>query len=164
MRDSKTFLSAVALVAALVVSAAAGGGPDRPHRRHSQGRTDDQPLKGATVTAENPQRVALVVHGDDRRQGPLLDHRPQDRHVEDHRVGAGLRALVRPGSGAQPRRADAAGGLRARPRRGRPGRRACRREHQGAAGRAAEGDDLANAGQHDAAIAAYKRSSPRRRR
>ena len=93
MRDSKTFLSAVALVAALVVSAVPAAAQTGRIGGTGQGRPESQPLKGATVTAENPQRVALVVHGDDRRQGPLLDHRPQDRHVEGH---GGRRRASRP--------------------------------------------------------------------
>ena len=54
MRDSKTFLSAVALVAALVVSAipaAAQTGRIGGQVKDAQG---GQPLKGATITAENP--------------------------------------------------------------------------------------------------------------
>ena len=98
-----------------------------------------QPIKGATVTAENPARVALVVHRDDRRQGPLLDHRPAVRHVEDHRVGAGLRSLVgqraRSAPSARPSRRSTSCSRPAR----RPHRRAGRRQHQGAPGRAAEG-------------------------
>ena len=79
MRDSKTFLSAVALVAALVVSAASGGGPDRPHWRHRSRTPRGPAAQGRHDNRGEPGRVALVVHGDDRRQGPLLDHRPQDR-------------------------------------------------------------------------------------
>ena len=53
MRDSKTFLSAAALVAALVVSAV----PAAAQTGRIGGTVKDQnnqPLKGATVTAENP--------------------------------------------------------------------------------------------------------------
>jgi protocatechuate 3,4-dioxygenase beta subunit len=55
MRDSKRFLSAAALVAALVVSAL----PATAQTGRVGGQVKDaqsgQPLKGATVTAENPQ-------------------------------------------------------------------------------------------------------------
>src|SRR6186997_3245518 len=53
MRDLKTFLSAVALGAALVVSAV----PASAQTGRIGGQIKDtqgQPLKGATVTAENP--------------------------------------------------------------------------------------------------------------
>jgi hypothetical protein len=36
-----------------------------------------QPIKGATVTAENPG-VAEQLTGDDRRQRAVLDHRTED--------------------------------------------------------------------------------------
>ena len=49
-----------------------------------------QPIKGATVVAENPAVLPLVVHGHHRRPGPLLDHRPPVGHVEDHGLGARL--------------------------------------------------------------------------
>ncbi|OFW47278.1 MAG: hypothetical protein A3J29_08780 [Acidobacteria bacterium RIFCSPLOWO2_12_FULL_67_14b] len=54
MRDSKTFLSAAALIVALVVSAL----PASAQTGRIGGTikdTNNQPLKGATVTAENPQ-------------------------------------------------------------------------------------------------------------
>ncbi len=54
MRDSKTFLSALALVGALVVSAL----PAAAQTGRIGGTVKDQggqPLKGATITAENPQ-------------------------------------------------------------------------------------------------------------
>ena len=164
MRDSKTFLSAAALVAALVVAAVPAAAQTGRIGGTDQGPAEPAP-EGRDGHRGKPGRVALVVHGDDRRQGPLFDHRPAHRHVEDHGVGAGLRALVRQRAGAHHRRADAAGRLRAGARRRRPGRRARRREHQGAAGRAAEGH-----GPRQRAASTTRRSppttrsSPRRRR
>ena len=55
MRDSKTFLSAVALVAALVVSALPAAAQTGRIGGQVKDAQSGQPLKGATITAENPQ-------------------------------------------------------------------------------------------------------------
>jgi tetratricopeptide (TPR) repeat protein len=55
MRDSKNILSAVALVAALVVSALPAAAQTGRIGGVIKDATNNQPLKGATVTAENPQ-------------------------------------------------------------------------------------------------------------
>ncbi len=75
MRDARKLLTAMALGVALVVSAlpaAAQTGRVGGTVKDQQG----QPIKGATVVAENPGLVALVIHRHDGRPGPLLDHRP----------------------------------------------------------------------------------------
>ena len=54
MRDSKTFLSAVALIAALVVSAVPAAAQTGRIGGTVKDAANGQPLKGATITAENP--------------------------------------------------------------------------------------------------------------
>src|SRR6188508_1205138 len=54
MRDSKTFLSAVALVAVLVVSALPAAAQTGRIGGQVKDAQSGQPLKGATITAENP--------------------------------------------------------------------------------------------------------------
>ena len=139
MRDSKTFLSAVALVAALVVSALPAAAQTGRIGGQVKDAQSGQPLKGATITAENPQASpsSFTATTDDKGRYSIIGLKTGTWKVTA--VAPGLPALVRPGAGPQPRRADASGRLRARRRRVRPHRRARRREHQGAAGRIAEG-------------------------
>ena len=82
-----TALGQSVIVAALSASAAAQTGRVRWHR---QGR-DGQPIKGATLSPENPDASPQQLHGDDRRQGPLRNHRPEARRVDVRGAGTGLR-------------------------------------------------------------------------
>ena len=76
------------VLAALFVAALASGAAAQTGRVGGTVKDEaGQPIKGATVTAENPERVAEQLHGDDRRQGTVLDHRP-----------------ARPAAGPSPRR------------------------------------------------------------
>ena len=72
-------LSSGVLAALLVVAlAGVGGRADRPRRRHRQGRSRPAD-QGRDRHGRKSGRVAEQLHGDDRRQGPLLDHRPAHR-------------------------------------------------------------------------------------
>ena len=89
MRDSMKILSATALVAALVLSAI----PAAAQTGRIGGTVKDetgQPAQGRHHHRGEPKGVAASLHRDDRRQGPLLDHRPQDRDVEGHRAAPGF--------------------------------------------------------------------------
>src|ERR687898_291026 len=73
MRDSKTFLSAAALVAALLVAAV----PAMAQTGRIGGTIKDQnnqPLKGATVTAENPSSSpsSFTATTDDRGRYSII--------------------------------------------------------------------------------------------
>ncbi len=65
---------------AAVVAACAGERrrADRPRRRRRQGRSRPADQRRDRHRRES-ERVAEQLHGDDRRQGTLLDHRPADR-------------------------------------------------------------------------------------
>ena len=69
------FVLAAALVAAHVRR---GRRPDRPRRRHGQGRKRSADQRRDRHRRKS-QRVAEQLHRDDRRQRPLLDHRPARR-------------------------------------------------------------------------------------
>ena len=91
MRDARTLLTAIALGAALLVSAL----PAAAQTGRIGGTIKDdkgQPIKGATVARRESAGVAVVFHRHDGRQRPLLDHRAALGQLEDHGVGAGLRA------------------------------------------------------------------------
>ena len=84
------------VLAALFVVALAGARrrADGPRRRHRQGR-GRQPIKGATVTAENPDASpsSFTATTDDKGRFSIIGL--QDRRVDVHGAGAGLRARVR---------------------------------------------------------------------
>ena len=87
--------------------AASGAGPAGPRRRPRQ-RRGRQPIKGATVTAENPNIGADDLHGHDRRQRPLLDHRAARGPVAVRRAGARPRSRRRRDGGPVRRIAESA--------------------------------------------------------
>ena len=73
MRDSRTFLSAAALVAALIVAAV----PAMAQTGRIGGTVKDQnnqPLKGATITAENPNASpsSFTATTDDRGRYSII--------------------------------------------------------------------------------------------
>ena len=154
MRDSKTFLSAAALVAALFVSAA----PAMAQTGRIGGTVKDQnnqPLKGATVTAENPNASpsSFTATTDDRGRYSIIGLRtgswkitasapgfaPSSGSVPVRTIGAPMPPVdfvLAPGASGP---AGALAGVNTK-------------ELQAELQKAM---DLANAGQHDAAIAAY---------
>ena len=154
MRDSKRFLSAAALVAALVVAAvpaAAQTGRIGGTIRDQQ----NQPLKGATVTAENPAASpsSFTATTDDRGRYSIIGLRagqwkitasapgfqPSSGNVGVKTIGAPMPPVdfVLAAGASGP--AGALAGVNTK-------------ELQAELQKAM---DLANAGQHDAAIAAY---------
>ena len=156
MRESKTFLSAVALVAALVVSAL----PAVAQTGRVGGQVKDaqsgQPLKGATVTAENPNASpsSFTATTDDKGRYSIIGlktgtwkvtasapgFQASSGQVPVRSLGAPMPpvdfALAAGSSGP----AGALAGVNTK-------------ELQGELQKAI---DLANSGQHDAAIAAYE--------
>jgi tetratricopeptide (TPR) repeat protein len=154
MRDSKTFLSAAALVAALVVAAA----PAAAQTGRIGGTIRDQqnqPLKGATVTAENPNASpsSFTATTDDKGRYSIIGLRtgpwkitasapgfaPSSGSVPVRTIGAPMPPVdfvLAPGASGP---AGALAGVNTK-------------ELQAELQKAM---DLANGGQHDAAIAAY---------
>jgi predicted TPR repeat methyltransferase len=154
MRELKTILSAVAIVAALVVSAipaAAQTGRIGGQVKDTQG----QPLKGATITAENPSASpsSFTATTDDKGRYSIIGLKTGPWKVTASAPGftpssgtVGVRSLgapvppvdfaLAPGSSGP---AGALAGVNTK-------------ELQGELQKAI---DMANAGQHDAAIAAY---------
>src|SRR5687767_3707535 len=154
MRDSKTFLSAAALVAALMVAAV----PAMAQTGRIGGTVKDQqnqPLKGATVTAENPNASpsSFTATTDDKGRYSIIGLRtgpwkitasapgfaPSSGSVPVRTIGAPMPPVdfvLAPGAAGP---AGALAGVNTK-------------ELQAELQKAM---DLANAGQHDAAIAAY---------
>jgi len=154
MRDSKKFLSAAALVAALVVAAV----PAMAQTGRIGGTIKDQnnqPLKGATVTAENPNASpsSFTATTDDRGRYSIIGLRtgtwkitasapgfsPSSGSVPVRTIGAPMPPVdfvLAPGATGP---AGALAGVNTK-------------ELQAELQKAM---DLANQGQHDAAIAAY---------
>jgi tetratricopeptide (TPR) repeat protein len=154
MRDSKTIFSAVALVVALVVSAvpaAAQTGRIGGQIKDGQG----QPLKGATITAENPAASpsSFTATTDDKGRYSIIGLKtgtwkvtasapgfsPSSGNVPVRSLGAPMPPVdfvLAPGATGP---AGALAGVNTK-------------ELQGELQKAI---DLANGGQHDAAIAAY---------
>jgi tetratricopeptide (TPR) repeat protein len=154
MRDSKKFFSAAALVAALVVAAV----PAMAQTGRIGGTIKDQnnqPLKGATVTAENPSASpsSFTATTDDRGRYSIIGLRtgswkitasapgfaPSSGNVPVRTIGAPMPPVdfvLAPGAAGP---AGALAGVNTK-------------ELQAELQKAM---DLANAGQHDAAIAAY---------
>ena len=139
MRDSKTFLSAVALVAALVVSALPAAAQTGRIGGQVKDAQSGQPLKGATITAENPEASpsSFTATTDDKGRYSIIGLKTGTWKVTAVAPG------FQPSSGQVPVRslgapmppvdfALAAGACRSR-------RRARRRQHQGTPGRVAEG-------------------------
>jgi TolA-binding protein len=155
MRDLKTILTAVALGAALVVSAA----PASAQTGRIGGQIKDtggQPIKGATVTAENPgaSPSSFTATTDDKGRYSIIGLKtgtwkvtasapgfgPSSGQVPVRSLGAPMPPVdfaLAPGSTGP---AGALAGVNTK-------------ELQGELQKAI---DLANAGQHDAAIAAYQ--------
>src|ERR671912_565421 len=155
MRDSKTFFSAAALIVALVVSAV----PASAQVGRIGGTVKDQqnqPLKGATVTAENPNASpsSFTATTDDRGRYSIIGLRtgswkitasapgfsPSFGNVPVRTIGAPMPPVdfvLAPGAAGP---AGALAGVNTK-------------ELQAELQKAM---DLANAGQHDAAIAAYQ--------
>jgi TolA-binding protein len=155
MRDSKKFLSAAALVAALVVAAV----PAMAQTGRIGGTIKDQnnqPVKGATVTAENPSASpsSFTATTDDRGRYSIIGLRtgswkitasapgfsPSSGSVPVRTIGAPMPPVdfvLAPGAAGP---AGALAGVNTK-------------ELQGELQKAM---DMANAGQHDAAIAAYQ--------
>ena len=155
MRDLKTFLSAVALGAALVVSAVPAaaqtgriGGTIRD--------TQNQPLKGATVTAENPgaSPSSFTATTDDKGRYSIIGLKtgtwkvtasapgfaPSSGQVPVRSLGAPMPPVDFALAAGAPGATGALAGVNTK-------------ELQGELQKAI---DLANSGQHDAAIAAYE--------
>jgi Tfp pilus assembly protein PilF len=156
MRDSKTFLSAVALVAALVVSAVPAAAQTGRIGGQVKDAQSGQPLKGATITAENPQASpsSFTATTDDKGRYSIIGLKTGTWKVTA--VAPGFQALVGPGAGAQPRRPDASGRLRAGRRRLGPAGALAGVNTKELQGELQKAIDMANSGQHDAAIAAYE--------
>jgi tetratricopeptide (TPR) repeat protein len=155
MRDSKTFLFAAALVAALVVSAV----PAAAQTGRIGGTIRDpqnQPLKGATVTAENPSASpsSFTATTDDKGRYSIIGLKsgswkitasaqgftPSSGSVAVRTIGSPMPPVdfvLAPGAAGP---AGALAGVNTK-------------ELQGELQKAA---DMANGGQHDAAIAAYE--------
>ena len=155
MRDLKTFVSAVALGAALVVSAV----PASAQTGRIGGTikdTQNQPLKGATVTAENPSASpsSFTATTDDKGRYSIIGLKtgtwkvtavapgfaPSSGQVPVRSLGAPMPPVdfaLAPGASGP---AGALAGVNTK-------------ELQGELQKAI---DMANAGQHDAAIAAYE--------
>jgi len=156
MRDSKTFLSAVALVAALVVSALPAAAQTGRIGGQVKDAQNGQPLKGATITAENPQASpsSFTATTDDKGRYSIIGlktgtwkvtavapgFQPSSGQVPVRSLGAPMPpvdfALAAGASGP----AGALAGVNTK-------------ELQGELQKAI---DMANAGQHDAAITAYE--------
>lgn len=156
MRDSKTLFSAVMLVAALVLSAL----PAMAQTGRVGGQikdTNGQPLKGATVTAENPgaSPSSFTATTDDKGRYSIIGLKtgswkvtasapgfaPSSGNVPVRSLGSPtppVDFVLAPGAGGGA--AGALAGVNAK-------------ELQGELQKAI---DMANAGQHDAAIAAYE--------
>ncbi|HYB95533.1 MAG TPA: tetratricopeptide repeat protein [Vicinamibacterales bacterium] len=155
MRDSKKLLSAVALMAALVVSAL----PAAAQTGRIGGQIKDekgQPLKGATVTAENPNASpsSFTATTDDRGRYSIIGLKTGTWKITASAPGFAassgnvpVRSLGAPMPPVDfvlaPGAAGPAGALAG----------VNTKELQGELQKAI---DLANAGQHDAAIAAYQ--------
>jgi tetratricopeptide (TPR) repeat protein len=156
MRDSKTFVSAAALVAALVVAAAPALAQTGRIGGTVKSAQDNQPLKGATVTAENPNASpsSFTATTDDRGRYSIIGLRtgswkitasapgfqPSSGSVPVRTIGAPMPPVdfaLAPGAAGP---AGALAGVNTK-------------ELQAELQKAM---DLANAGQHDAAIAAYQ--------
>jgi tetratricopeptide (TPR) repeat protein len=152
MRDLKTFLSAAAVITVLAAPAAAQTGRVGGTIKDPQG----QPLKGATITAENPQASpsSFTATTDDKGRYSIIGlrtgtwkvtatapgYQPQSGQVPVRSLGAPMPPVdfvLAPGATGP---AGALAGVNTK-------------ELQGELSKAME---LANAGQHDAAIAAYQ--------
>ena len=152
MRDLKTFLSAAAVITVLAAPAAAQTGRVGGTIKDPQG----QPLKGATITAENPQASpsSFTATTDDKGRYSIIGlrtgtwkvtasapgYQPQSGNVPVRSLGAPMPPVdfvLAPGATGP---AGALAGVNTK-------------ELQGELSKAME---LANAGQHDAAIAAYQ--------
>ena len=156
MRDSKTFLSTVALVAALVVSALPAAAQTGRIGGQVKDAQSGQPLKGATITAENPgaSPSSFTATTDDKGRYSIIGlktgtwkvtavapgFQASSGQVPVRSLGAPMPpvdfALAAGASGP----AGALAGVNTK-------------ELQGELQKAI---DMANAGQHDAAIAAYE--------
>jgi tetratricopeptide (TPR) repeat protein len=152
MRDLKTFLSAAAVITVLAAPAAAQTGRVGGTIKDSQG----QPLKGATITAENPQASpsSFTATTDDKGRYSIIGlrtgtwkvtasapgYQPQSGNVPVRSLGAPMPPVdfvLAPGAAGP---TGALAGVNTK-------------ELQGELQKAME---LANTGQHDAAIAAYE--------
>ena len=155
MRDSKRFLSAAALVAALVVAASPAFAQTGRIGGTVKDAQNNQPLKGATVTAENPNASpsSFTATTDDRGRYSIIGLRtgtwkitavapgfqPSSGSVPVRTIGAPMPPVdfaLAPGA---PGPTGALAGVNTK-------------ELQAELQKAM---DLANQGQHDAAIAAY---------
>ena len=156
MRDSKNILSAVALVAALVVSALPAAAQTGRIGGVVKDASNNTPLKGATVTAENPQASpsSFTATTDDKGRYSIIGLKtgtwkitavapgfsPSSGQVPVRSLGAPMPPVdfaLAPGAAGP---AGALAGVNTK-------------ELQGELQKAI---DLANSGQHDAAIAAYQ--------
>ena len=156
MRDSKTFLSAVALVAALVMSAVPAAAQTGRVGGQVKDASSGQPLKGATITAENPQASpsSFTATTDDKGRYSIIGLKTGTWKVTASAPG------FQPSSGQVPVRSLGA----PMP----PVDFALAAGSSGPAGALAgvnttelqaelqKAIDLANSGQHDAAITAYQ--------
>jgi Flp pilus assembly protein TadD len=156
MRDSKNILSAVALVAALVVSALPAAAQTGRIGGVVKDASNNTPLKGATVTAENPQASpsSFTATTDDKGRYSIIGlktgtwkitavapgFQASSGQVPVRSLGAPMPPVdfaLAPGAAGP---AGALAGVNTK-------------ELQGELQKAI---DLANSGQHDAAIAAYQ--------
>jgi len=156
MRDSKNILSAVALAAALVVSALPAAAQTGRVGGVIKDASNNTPLKGATVTAENPQASpsSFTATTDDKGRYSIIGlktgtwkitavapgFQASSGQVPVRSLGAPMPPVdfaLAPGASGP---AGALAGVNTK-------------ELQGELQKAI---DLANAGQHDAAIAAYE--------
>lgn len=156
MRDSKTFLSAVALAAALVVSALPAAAQTGRVGGQVKDAQSGQPLKGATITAENPNASpsSFTATTDDKGRYSIIGlktgtwkvtavapgFQASSGQVPVRSLGAPMPPVdfaLAPGASGP---AGALAGVNSK-------------ELQGELQKAI---DLANGGQHDAAIAAYE--------
>ena len=156
MRESKTFLSAVALVAALVVSAVPAAAQTGRVGGQVKDAQSGQPLKGATITAENPQASpsSFTATTDDKGRYSIIGLKTGTWKVTASAPG------FQPSSGQVPVRslgapmppvdfALAAGASGPTGALAGVNTKELQAELQKAI-------DLANSGQHDAAITAYQ--------
>lgn len=156
MRDSKKILSAVALVAALVVSALPAAAQTGRVGGVVKDASNNTPLKGATVTAENPQASpsSFTATTDDKGRYSIIGLKTGTWKITAVAPGFAassgqvpVRSLGAPmppvDFALAPGAAGPAGALAG----------VNTKELQGELQKAI---DLANSGQHDAAIAAYQ--------
>ena len=157
-------------VARALRRAAASCAAARPRARRRSGRVGGvvkdeggQPIKGATITRRESRTSASTLHGDDRRQGPVRDHRPARRRVDVHRAGARILRRTPASMHVRIGGRQSADRVRAAEERRRR-RRARRRRREGSAEQLAAADALFKQQKWDEAIAATARSWRRRRR